>query len=431
MSNITFVKSIYNKRGVYVLDFDAYKQVFAEGSQLQISDTVRKSIKESRATLVFKNTQLKVYGYLLERRDKHKNLQLCWVLTPINSEVEKINNSHKIFTLSDDKVINIDKFGDRLLDDPESPVNKFKYEVIYRQTPFGVLETERRFREYLEGKNSLTEEEKENSIETEKAETPVEKESAPVEKTEASVEKESAPVEKAESIKVEKTETPVEKAETPVEKAESIKVEKTEAPVEKDRQEDTNKTAGQNCLDMQQVVDKVFSNKMNELLNKELVLKEKEKEIDSLKDTLTKRLDGLDNVIKMTNGIEADAKIIGVTHIDKFNEEEVIDDIDSSDIAYETALKLMDFGDIITIPLKVFSKYTMYAKKAIESNREYTIYRILAIVKFDSKANREMLALCSFDETVGKVRIQVARKYMNKAVSEQDIVEYYDTYVRG
>lgn len=396
MSNITFVKSIYNKRGVYVLDFDAYKQVFAEGSQLQISDTVRKSIKESRATLVFKNTQLKVYGYLLERRDKHKNLQLCWVLTPINSEVEKINNSHKIFTLSDDKVINIDKFGDRLLDDPESPVNKFKYEVIYRQTPFGVLETEKRFREYLEGKNSLTEEEKENSIETEKAETPVEK---------------------AESIEVEKTEAPVEK--------------ESSASTEKDRQEDTNKTAGQNYLDMQQVVDKVFSNKMNELLNKELVLKEKEKEIDSLKDTLTKRLDGLDNVIKMTNGIEADAKIIGVTHIDKFNEEEVIDDIDSSDIAYETALKLMDFGDIITIPLKVFRKYTMYAKKAIESNREYTIYRILAIVKFDSKANREMLALCSFDETVGKVRIQVARKYMNKAVSEQDIVEYYDTYVRG
>lgn len=388
MSNITFVKSIYNKRGVYVLDFDAYKQVFAEGSQLQISDTVRKSIKESRATLVFKNTQLKVYGYLLERRDKHKNLQLCWVLTPINSEVEKINNSHKIFTLSDDKVINIDKFGDRLLDDPESPVNKFKYEVIYRQTPFGVLETEKRFREYLEGKNSLTEEEK--------AETPVEK---------------------AESIEVEKTEAPVEK--------------ESSASTEKDMQEDVNKTAGQNCLDMQQVVDKVFSNKMNELLNKELVLKEKEKEIDSLKDTLTKRLDGLDNVIKMTNGIEADAKIIGVTHIDKFNEEEVIDDIDSSDIAYETALKLMDFGDIITIPLKVFRKYTMYAKKAIESNREYTIYRILAIVKFDSKANREMLALCSFDETVGKVRIQVARKYMNKAVSEQDIVEYYDTYVRG
>lgn len=403
MSNITFVKSIYNKRGVYVLDFDAYKQVFAEGSQLQISDTVRKSIKESRATLVFKNTQLKVYGYLLERRDKHKNLQLCWVLTPINSEVEKINNSHKIFTLSDDKVINIDKFGDRLLDDPESPVNKFKYEVIYRQTPFGVLETEKRFREYLEGKNSLTEEEKENSIETEKAETPVEKE--------------SAPVEKAESIEVEKTEAPVEK--------------ESSASTEKDRREDTNKTAGQNSLDMQQIVDKVFSNKMNELLNKELVLKEKEKEIDSLKDTLTKRLDGLDNVIKMTNGIEADAKIIGVTHIDKFNEEEVIDDIDSSDIAYETALKLMDFGDIITIPLKVFRKYTMYAKKAIESNREYTIYRILAIVKFDSKANREMLALCSFDETVGKVRIQVARKYMNKAVSEQDIVEYYDTYVRG
>lgn len=396
MSNITFVKSIYNKRGVYVLDFDAYKQVFAEGSQLQISDTVRKSIKESRATLVFKNTQLKVYGYLLERRDKHKNLQLCWVLTPINSEVEKINNSHKIFTLSDDKVINIDKFGDRLLDDPESPVNKFRYEVIYRQTPFGVLETEKRFREYLEGKNSLTEEEKENSIETEKAETPVEK---------------------AESIEVEKTEAPVEK--------------ESSASTEKDMQEDVNKTAGQNSLDMQQVVDKVFSNKMNELLNKELVLKEKEKEIDSLKDTLTKRLDGLDNVIKMTNGIEADAKIIGVTHIDKFNEEEVIDDIDSSDIAYETALKLMDFGDIITIPLKVFRKYTMYAKKAIESNREYTIYRILAIVKFDSKANREMLALCSFDETVGKVRIQVARKYMNKAVSEQDIVEYYDTYVRG
>ena len=403
MSNITFVKSIYNKRGVYVLDFDTYKQVFAEGSQLQISDTVRKSIKESRATLVFKNTQLKVYGYLLERRDKHKNLQLCWVLTPINSEVEKINNSHKIFTLSDDKVINIDKFGDRLLDDPESPVNKFKYEVIYRQTPFGVLETEKRFREYLEGKNSLTEEEKENSIETEKAKTPVEKA--------------ETPVEKAESIEVEKTEAPVEK-ESP-------------ASTEKDKQEDTSRTAGQNSLDMQQVVDKVFSDKMNELLNKELVLKEKEKEIDSLKDTLTKRLDGLDNVIKMTNGIEADAKIIGVTHIDKFNEEEVIDDIDSSDIAYETALKLMDFGDIITIPLKVFRKYTMYAKKAIESNREYTIYRILAIVKFDSKANREMLALCSFDETVGKVRIQVARKYMNKAVSEQDIVEYYDTYVRG
>lgn len=409
MSKITFVKSIYNKRGVYVLDFDEYKQVFAEGSQLQISDTVRKNIKESRATLVFKNTQLKVYGYLLERRDKHKNLQLCWVLTPINSEVEKINNSHKIFTLSDDKVINIDKFGDRLLDDPESPVNKFKYEVIYRQTPFGVLETEKRFREYLKGKNSLTEEEKVD-----------------------------AEVEKVESIEIEKKEAPVEKIETPVEK-ESASVKKeisteskeSSASTEKDMQEDVNKTAGQNCLEMQQVVDKVFSKKMNELLNKELVLKEKEKEIDSLKDTLTKRLDGLDNVIKMTNGIEADAKIIGVTHIDKFNEEEVIDDIDSSDIAYETALKLMDFGDIITIPLKVFRKYTMYAKKAIESNREYTIYRILAIVKFDSKANREMLVLCSFDETVGKVRIQVARKYMNKAVSEQDIVEYYDTYVRG
>lgn len=413
MSNITFVKSTYNKRGVYVLDFDEYRQVFAEGSQLQISDTVKKSIKESRATLVFKNTQLKVYGYLLERRDKHKNLQLCWVLTPINSEVEKVNNSHKIFILPDDKIIDIDKFGDRLLDDPESPVNKFKYEIIYRQTPFGVLETENRFRGYLKGENSLTEDE----------ETPV-------------VEKENIKAE-TESIKGVKTETPVEKEDASVEKEISIEKENNEASTEKDVQADTNVTAGQKYLEavlnapMQQAVDRILSEKMDELLNRELALREKENELDSLKDKLTKRLDGLDNVIKMTNGIEADAKIIGVTHIDRFNEEEVIDDIDSSDIAYETALKLMDFGDIITIPLKVFKKYTMYAKKAIESNRDYTIYRILAIVKFDSKANREMLALCNFDETVGKVRIQVARKYMSKAVSEQDIVEYYDTYIRG
>lgn len=407
MSNITFVKSNYNKRGVYVLDFDEYKQVFAEGSQLQISDTVRKSIKESRATLVFKNTQLKVYGYLLEKRDKHKNLQLCWVLTPINSEVEKVNNSHKIFTLPGDKVIDIDKFGDRLLDDPESPVNKLKYEIIYRQTPFGVLETENRFRGYLRGENSLTEEDE--------SETPVEKE----------------------RIKVEKTETPVEKEKTSVKEEISTESKESTASTEREVHEDTNVEAAQKHVDailnapMQQTVDKIFSEKMDELLNRELALREKEKELDSLKDKLANRLDGLDNVIKMTNGIEADAKIIGVTHIDKFNEEEVIDDIDSSDIAYETALKLMDFGDIITIPLKVFKKYTMYAKKAIESNRDYTIYRILAVVKFDSKANREMLALCNFDETVGKVRIQVARKYMNKAVSEQDIVEYYDTYIRG
>ena len=420
MSNITFVKSKYNKRGVYVLDFDEYKQVFAEGSQLQISDTVRKSLKESRATLVFKNTQLKVYGYLLERRDKHKNLQLCWVLTPINSEVEKVNNSHKIFTLPGDKVIDIDKFGDKLLDDPESPVNKFKYEIIYRQTPFGVLETENRFRGYLRGENSLTEED-EN-------ETPVEKESIKVEKESIEVKNDT---------EAEKTETPVEKENALVKKEISTESKESTASTKKEVHEDTNVEAAQKHVDailnapMQQAVDKIFSEKMDELLDRELALREKEKEIDSLKDKLANRLDGLDNVIKMTNGIEADAKIIGVTHIDKFNEEEVIDDIDSSDIAYETALKLMDFGDIITIPLKVFKKYTMYAKKAIESNRDYTIYRILAVVKFDSKANREMLALCNFDETVGKVRIQVARKYMNKAVSEQDIVEYYDTYIRG
>ena len=420
MSNITFVKSNYNKRGVYVLDFDEYKQVFAEGSQLQISDTVRKSLKESRATLVFKNTQLKVYGYLLERRDKHKNLQLCWVLTPINSEVEKVNNSHKIFTLPGDKVIDIDKFGDKLLDDPESPVNKFKYEIIYRQTPFGVLETENRFRGYLRGENSLTEED-EN-------ETPVEKESIKVEKESIEVKNDT---------EAEKTETPVEKENALVKKEISTESKESTASTKKEVHEDTNVEAAQKHVDailnapMQQAVDKIFSEKMDELLDRELALREKEKEIDSLKDKLANRLDGLDNVIKMTNGIEADAKIIGVTHIDKFNEEEVIDDIDSSDIAYETALKLMDFGDIITIPLKVFKKYTMYAKKAIESNRDYTIYRILAVVKFDSKANREMLALCNFDETVGKVRIQVARKYMNKAVSEQDIVEYYDTYIRG
>lgn len=421
MSNITFVKSNYNKRGVYVLDFDEYKQVFAEGSQLQISDTVRKSLKESRATLVFKNTQLKVYGYLLERRDKHKNLQLCWVLTPINSEVEKVNNSHKIFTLPGDKVIDIDKFGDKLLDDPESPVNKFKYEIIYRQTPFGVLETENRFREYLRGENSLTEEDEND--------TPV------VKKESIKVEKES--IEVKNDTEAEKTETPVEKENALVKKEISTESKESTASTKKEVHEDTNVEAAQKHVDailnapMQQAVDKIFSEKMNELLNRELALREKEKEIDSLKDKLANRLDGLDNVIKMTNGIEADAKIIGVTHIDKFNEEEVIDDIDSSDIAYETALKLMDFGDIITIPLKVFKKYTMYAKKAIESNRDYTIYRILAVVKFDSKANREMLALCNFDETVGKVRIQVARKYMNKAVSEQDIVEYYDTYIRG
>lgn len=421
MSNITFVKSNYNKRGVYVLDFDEYKQVFAEGSQLQISDTVRKSLKESRATLVFKNTQLKIYGYLLERRDKHKNLQLCWVLTPINSEVEKVNNSHKIFTLPGDKVIDIDKFEDRLLDDPESPVNKFKYEIIYRQTPFGVLETENRFRGYLRGENSLTEED-EN-------ETPV------VKKESIKVEKES--IEVKNDTEAEKTETPVEKENALVKKEISTESKESTASTKKEVHEDTNVEAAQKHVDailnapMQQAVDKIFSEKMDELLDRELVLREKEKEIDSLKDKLANRLDGLDNVIKMTNGIEADAKIIGVTHIDKFNEEEVIDDIDSSDIAYETALKLMDFGDIITIPLKVFKKYTMYAKKAIESNRDYTIYRILAVVKFDSKANKEMLALCNFDETVGKVRIQVARKYMNKAVSEQDIVEYYDTYIRG
>lgn len=421
MSNITFVKSNYNKRGVYVLDFDEYKQVFAEGSQLQISDTVRKSLKESRATLIFKNTQLKVYGYLLERRDKHKNLQLCWVLTPINSEVEKVNNSHKIFTLPGDKVIDIDKFGDKLLDDPESPVNKFKYEIIYRQTPFGVLETENRFRGYLRGENSLTEED-EN-------ETPV------VKKESIKVEKES--IEVKNDIEAEKTETPVEKENALVKEEISTESKESTASTKKEVHEDTNVEAAQKHVDailnapMQQAVDKIFSEKMDELLDRELVLREKEKEIDSLKDKLANRLDGLDNVIKMTNGIEADAKIIGVTHIDKFNEEEVIDDIDSSDIAYETALKLMDFGDIITIPLKVFKKYTMYAKKAIESNRDYTIYRILAVVKFDSKANKEMLALCNFDETVGKVRIQVARKYMNKAVSEQDIVEYYDTYIRG
>lgn len=421
MSNITFVKSNYNKRGVYVLDFDEYKQVFAEGSQLQISDTVRKSIKESRATLVFKNTQLKVYGYLLERRDKHKNLQLCWVLTPINSEVEKVNNSHKIFTLPGDKVIDIDKFGDNLLDDPESPVNKFKYEIIYRQTPFGVLETENRFRGYLRGENSLTEED-EN-------ETPV------VKKESIKVEKES--IEVKNNTEAKKTETPVEKENALVKEEISTESKESTASTKKEVHEDTNVEAAQKHVDailnapMQQAVDKIFSEKMDELLDRELALREKEKEIESLKDKLANRLDGLDNVIKMTNGIEADAKIIGVTHIDKFNEEEVIDDIDSSDIAYETALKLMDFGDIITIPLKVFKKYTMYAKKAIESNRDYTIYRILAVVKFDSKANKEMLALCNFDETVGKVRIQVARKYMNKAVSEQDIVEYYDTYIRG
>lgn len=421
MSNITFVKSNYNKRGVYVLDFDEYKQVFAEGSQLQISDTVRKSIKESRATLVFKNTQLKVYGYLLEKRDKHKNLQLCWVLTPINSEVEKVNNSHKIFTLPGDKVIDIDKFGDRLLDDPESPVNKFKYEIIYRQTPFGVLETENRFRGYLRGENDLTEEDE--------SETPV------IKKENIKVEKEN--IEVKNDTEAEKTETPVEKENALVKKEISTESKESTASTKKEVHEDTNVEAAQKHVDailnapMQQAVDKIFSEKMNELLNRELALREKEKEIDSLKDKLANRLDGLDNVIKMTNGIEADAKIIGVTHIDKFNEEEVIDDIDSSDIAYETALKLMDFGDIITIPLKVFKKYTMYAKKAIESNRDYTIYRILAVVKFDSKANREMLVLCNFDETVGKVRIQVARKYMNKAVSEQDIVEYYDTYIRG
>lgn len=421
MSNITFVKSNYNKRGVYVLDFDEYKQVFAEGSQLQISDTVRKSLKESRATLVFKNTQLKVYGYLLERRDKHKNLQLCWVLTPINSEVEKVNNSHKIFTLTGDKVIDIDKFGDRLLDDPESPVNKFKYEIIYRQTPFGVLETENRFRGYLRGENSLTEED-EN-------ETPV------VKKESIKVEKES--IEVKNNTEAKKTETPVEKENALVKEEISTESKESTASTKKEVHEDTNVEAAQKHVDailnapMQQAVDKIFSEKMDELLDRELALREKEKEIESLKDKLANRLDGLDNVIKMTNGIEADTKIIGVTHIDKFNEEEVIDDIDSSDIAYETALKLMDFGDIITIPLKVFKKYTMYAKKAIESNRDYTIYRILAVVKFDSKANKEMLALCNFDETVGKVRIQVARKYMNKAVSEQDIVEYYDTYIRG
>ena len=176
-------------------------------------------------------------------------------------------------------------------------------------------------------------------------------------------------------------------------------------------------------------------NKRDEmLLLKEKELKEKEKEIQDklkelnesieknkeLKETLVEAI-----AIARENTVnKISEQLIGVSDIIELDENTLNNKDTADTILYESMIKAVKPGDVISIPKKVYSRLSTLLKKNLYMNLEYTVYKAIVEIRFETKSINFMLAVVDYDEELEFVRLTVMKPFNEEFVTPSQMIDY-------
>lgn len=176
-------------------------------------------------------------------------------------------------------------------------------------------------------------------------------------------------------------------------------------------------------------------NKRDEiLLLKEKELREKEKEIQTklnelnesieknkeLKETLVEAIAiARDNTVNKIS-----EQLIGVSDIIELDESTLNNNDTADTILYESMIKAVKTGDVISIPKKVYSRLSTLLKKNLYMNLEYTVYKAIVEIRFETKSINFMLAVVDYDEEQEFVKLTVMKPFNEEFVTPSQMIDY-------
>jgi hypothetical protein len=194
---------------------------------------------------------------------------------------------------------------------------------------------------------------------------------------------------------------------------------------EKHVAEETKKEESSSVKDidtLSKILDSIES-RLSEVISREKVLDEREKELIDKSSKLNKMLARAE---ASEVGTVTDT-ILNVDNIFKINETPT-DLKEQPDYIYEMILKVLNTGDMITLPLSYFSKIKCYMVKNLEANMSFTKYKALGTIKFDSRLDNNIFAVIDYDEEEQTVKVTVLKKYNDETVTENEIAAYMVKY---
>lgn len=144
-------------------------------------------------------------------------------------------------------------------------------------------------------------------------------------------------------------------------------------------------------------------------------------------DSLLSRLESLLTKLEGNDYEEAVATIVNVNDIYSFDDY-ADDDIKQSDVVYETLLKMASQFDCISVSSEYFNKIKLYLKKTLTSSIDYSSYRAIALIRFESGSQFGILALVDYTEGNDMVRITILKRYSNKPITDEEVNKYYIHY---
>ncbi len=144
-------------------------------------------------------------------------------------------------------------------------------------------------------------------------------------------------------------------------------------------------------------------------------------------DALMNKMDSLLSKLEGHEYEEAVATIVNVNDIYSFDDY-ADDEIKQSDIVYETLLKMASQYDSISISSEYFNKIKIYLKKTLTSSIDYSSYKAIALIRFESGSQFGILGLVDYTEGNELVRITILRRYNNRPITDEEVNRYYIHY---
>lgn len=190
--------------------------------------------------------------------------------------------------------------------------------------------------------------------------------------------------------------------------------EKTERETEEPERE-TEKTIGYSETSEQTLIEKLDSMK-KEISNSLLEINTK---LSELRHT---------DKSKSTESLRADNRnenIIGISEIYNESQEDVQDEnqLNAEVVLWWTILRCLSTGDIITTTFSLYKQLSVVLRKIIDSNKAYTIYTALVVMRLNSSDGCSIVAVVNCNEETGKVRVKICKAYGNNNISDKEIAE--------
>lgn len=150
-----------------------------------------------------------------------------------------------------------------------------------------------------------------------------------------------------------------------------------------------------------------------------------------------KRLERLDNLLSKVDSLlsrlegqdyeDAVATIVNVNDIYRFDDYHD-DEIKQTDLIYETLLKMASPFDSISITREYYEKIIVRLQKPLTSSLDYSSYKSIAIIRFESGSQFGILCIIDYTEGNEMVRITILKRYDNKPITSDEINRYYIHY---